>query len=69
MNNTFSGFHKKSALQTGDAFLHSGLEEQRSSAHTTCRCYCGDEGCQGGHDDFHHDFKDVFLFGFHNVKV
>ena len=45
------------------------LEEQRSPAHAAGGGDRGDEGRQGRHDDFHHDFDDTFLFVVHNVEI
>ena len=44
-------------------------DEDRASAHATGRCDGGDEGRQCGHDDFHRDFQDFFLFVVHSSKI
>jgi hypothetical protein len=48
--------------------LFLNLEEQRSSAHAARGGNGGDEGRQGGHDDFHCDFQDSFLFLVHSFR-
>ena len=51
----------------GEGITSRGLEIERAVAHAARGGDGGDEGRQGGHDDFDHDFDDVFLFVVHDV--
>ena len=44
-----------------------GLDEEGPYTHAARGGDGGHEGRQSGYYDFHDDFDDVFLFGFHNV--
>ena len=64
----FRPFKKKRAVrQSRQPFWHR-LEEDGPFAHAARGGDGGDEGRQGGHDDFHCDFQDSFLFLVHSFK-
>ena len=46
-----------------------GLEVEGAVAHAARGGDGGHEGRQGGYDDFHYDFDDVFLFVVHDVVL
>ncbi len=46
---------------------HSALQEEGPSSHAARGGDGRHEGRQGSHDDFYHDFQDVFLFVVHDV--
>ena len=56
-------------LSGGASPLLQASEEQGSFAHAARGGDGGDEGRQGSHEDFHHDFDDSFLFVGHNVGI
>ena len=45
------------------------LKVERSHTHAGGGGNRGEEGRQGRHDDFNHDFNDSFLFVVHSVLV
>ena len=53
----------------GEGITPRGLEVEGSSSHAARGSDGRHKGRQGSHDDFYHDFDDVFLFVVHRGKI